>query len=114
MDVPGKSVLDRGAWGLVLKEAPPEDLVECVRRVAAGERWIDGSLRLDSTPRPEVRVSGVPGVPGVPALTPRELEIVRMLLAAGATLADVDRNVVPVADRIQSQALRQALAAGQL
>src|SRR5271155_2189495 len=32
----------------------------------------------------------------------------------GATMADVDRNGVAVADRIQSQALRDALAAGQL
>ena len=37
-----------------------------------------------------------------------------MLLAAGATMADVDRSGVTVADRIQSQALRDALAAGQL
>jgi hypothetical protein len=33
-----------------------------------------------------------------------------MLLAAGATLADVDRHGVAVADRIQSPALRSALA----
>ena len=32
--------------------------------------------------------------------------------AAGATLADVDRNGIPVTGRIQSQTLRQALAAG--
>jgi hypothetical protein len=32
---------------------------------------------------------------------------------AGATLADTDRNGVAVADRIQSQALRNALTAGQ-
>jgi hypothetical protein len=31
-------------------------------------------------------------------------------LAAGATMADTDRNGVAVADRIQSQALRDALA----
>ena len=35
-------------------------------------------------------------------------------LAAGATLADEDRYGVAVADRIQSQALRTALAAGRL
>ena len=35
-----------------------------------------------------------------------------MLLAAGTTLADVDRNGVTVADRINSQVLRNALAAG--
>jgi hypothetical protein len=41
-----------------------------------------------------------------------QIEIVRMLLAAGATMADTDRNGVAVADRIQSQALRNALASG--
>jgi ankyrin repeat protein len=43
-----------------------------------------------------------------------QLEIVRLLLAAGATMDDVDRNGVAVVDRIQSQVLRAALAAGQL
>jgi ankyrin repeat protein len=43
-----------------------------------------------------------------------QIEIVRMLLAAGATMTDVDRNGVTVVDRIQSKALRKALAAGQL
>ena len=43
-----------------------------------------------------------------------QLEIVRMLLAAGATLADTDRNGITVAGRINSQALRDALAAGEL
>jgi hypothetical protein len=37
-----------------------------------------------------------------------------MLLAAGATMADVDSNGVAVVDRIQSRVLRKALAAGQL
>jgi hypothetical protein len=37
-----------------------------------------------------------------------------MLLAAGATLADEDRNGAAVADRIRSRALREALAAGPL
>jgi Ankyrin repeat len=58
-----------------------------------------------------VAPTGASGTAGVGEL---QLEIVRMLLAAGATLADVDRNGVPVADRIQSQALRNALGAGQL
>jgi ankyrin repeat protein len=42
-----------------------------------------------------------------------QLEIVRMLLAAGATMTDVDRQGNAVVDRIQSQTLRKALAAGQ-
>ena len=54
------------------------------------------------------------GASGTAGAGDYQLEIVRLLLAAGATLADVDRNGIPVADRIQSQALRNALAASQL
>jgi ankyrin repeat protein len=54
------------------------------------------------------------GASGTAGAGDYQLEIVRMLLAAGATLADTDRNGVTVADRINSQALRNALAAGQL
>jgi hypothetical protein len=52
------------------------------------------------------------GASGTAGAGDYQLEIVRMLLAAGATLADVDRNGVSVADRINSQVLRNALAAG--
>ena len=54
------------------------------------------------------------GASGTAGASDYQLEIVRLLLAAGATLADVDRNGETVADRIQSQALRDALAAGPL
>ena len=33
--------LKRGAAGIVLKESPPEQLIECVRRVAQGEKFFD-------------------------------------------------------------------------
>jgi len=58
-----------------------------------------------------VAPTGASGTAGAGDL---QLEIVRMLLTAGATLADTDRNGVTVADRINSQALRNALAAGRL
>jgi ankyrin repeat protein len=41
-----------------------------------------------------------------------QIEIVRMLLAAGAAMSDVDAKGVAVRDRIQSQAVREALATG--
>jgi ankyrin repeat protein len=53
-----------------------------------------------------VAPTGAGGTAGAGEL---QLEIVRMLLAAGATLADVDHHGVAVADRIQSPALRSAL-----
>ncbi len=54
------------------------------------------------------------GASGTAGASELQIEIVRMLLAAGATMADVDSNGVAVVDRIQSRALRKALAAGQL
>jgi Ankyrin repeats (3 copies) len=56
-----------------------------------------------------VAPTGASGTAGAGDL---QLEIVQLLLAAGATLADTDRHGVAVADRIQSQALRNALATG--
>ena len=58
-----------------------------------------------------VAPTGASGTAGAGDL---QLEIVRLLLAAGATLADTDRHGVAAADRIQSHTLRTALAAGQL
>ena len=54
-----------------------------------------------------VAPSGAGGTAGSADL---QLEIIRLLLAAGATLADVDGNGITAADRIRSQALRDALA----
>jgi ankyrin repeat protein len=51
------------------------------------------------------------GASGTAGAGDYQLEIVQLLLAAGASLADTDRNGVAVADRIQSQSLRNALAA---
>jgi len=56
-----------------------------------------------------VAPSGAGGTGGTGEL---QLEIVRMLLAAGATLTDRDGNGVAVVDRIRSRTLRKALAAG--
>jgi len=66
-----------GARGIVLKESSPDTLLECVTRVARGERWIDREMRArveDAPARPELIV-------GDPrrALTARETEIVRMI-----------------------------------
>ena len=66
-----------GAWGLVLKEMAPETLVECVRVVSAGERWLDTRSvvrALEKIAQREVEVGRVAML-----VTPRELEIVRMV-----------------------------------
>ena len=66
-----------GALGLVLKESEPETLLDCVRRVHAGERPIDEATTMRAASRaaprePPARESGR-------VLTPRETEIVLMV-----------------------------------
>lgn len=68
-----------GARGLLLKESAPEDLLDCVRKVFAGERvipetWLNRAL--DEMLRREAAAQSVSG-----ELTPREVELVQ--LAAG-------------------------------
>jgi len=69
--------LKRGAMGLVLKESPPEELIECVRRVARGEQCFDKDT---VTPALQGSISRDPaGADAASVLTPREMEIVRMV-----------------------------------
>jgi ankyrin repeat protein len=80
--------------------------------LSAGANPRAASRKEGSTPlHLAVAPTGASGTAGAGDL---QLEIVRLLLAAGATLADADANGVAVADRIQSQALRDALATGHL
>lgn len=58
-----------------------------------------------------VTSTGASGTAGADEL---QIEIVRMLLAAGATMADLDNNGVAVIDRVKSRSLQEALDAGQL
>jgi len=69
-------VVQLGARGLVLKASNPETLLDCVKSVRRGEQWIDRaavSRVLDHAVRTAT------GQPTAVPLTPRELEIVRML-----------------------------------
>ena len=76
----------------------------------ADSQALAATMKAGSTPlHLAVAPTGASGTAGTGDL---QLEIVRLLLAAGATLADVDRNGNTVIDRIQSQALRSAVAAG--
>src|SRR6185369_13406355 len=67
--------LKLGVAGIVLKESAPLQILDCIRRVAAGGQWIDqviGSRTLDRVLR---RQSGAMKVAAV--LTAREIEVVR-------------------------------------
>jgi DNA-binding NarL/FixJ family response regulator len=66
-----------GVAGIVLKEMAPRVLLQSVRAVAAGEKWLDdGAMRraLDKMMRREAGLADA-----VRVLTPRELEVVKMV-----------------------------------
>ena len=66
-----------GAAGLVLKESPPEALLECVRHVHNGEQWIDRDTMTRALSTVLDREAAESEASHT--LTPREIEIVRMV-----------------------------------
>jgi len=66
-----------GVRGMLLKELAPQMVVRCVRKVHAGEQWIEKQAygrALDTLLRREAGEREAAGV-----LTPREIEMVRMV-----------------------------------
>jgi DNA-binding NarL/FixJ family response regulator len=76
--------LDCGARGYVLKEAPPDDIVRAVKRVADGGAYVDPTLASELvSPRSTERL---------PALSAREREILG-LLANGFSNPDIAKRL---------------------
>ncbi len=65
-----------GATGLVLKESPPEALLECVRAVYGGKQWIERDTLARAF---RAAVDREAALKSADALTPRESEIVKMV-----------------------------------
>lgn len=68
-------VLRLGVRGVVLKEMPSRLLVQCLRKVQAGERWLERRSTAEALDHLMRRPDGAPEA--ATGLTPRELETVR-------------------------------------
>ena len=86
-------VIEAGASGFVLKDAPAVDLVSAIRVTARGGSWLD--------PRVARRVLGAvrhgptaatPPTPAIEQLSGRELEVLR-LVARGANNAEIAESL---------------------
>ena len=65
-----------GVRGMILKEMAPRLIVQCVRKVHAGEQWFEKTSVGRALER-LLNANGAPRSPG--ALTTREMEVVRMV-----------------------------------
>jgi two-component system response regulator NreC len=74
-----RQALSNGALGYVLKEAAGEELVQAVRRAAAGESYLNPKLGARLAAQPSVREDD---------LSEREIEVLR-LIALGHTNAEI-------------------------
>jgi two-component system response regulator NreC len=81
-----RRALSAGATGYVLKEAADAELVEAVRRAAAGEQYLN--------PRLGAQLAAAPADPAGPPddLTEREVEILRQI-ALGHTNAEIGQQL---------------------
>jgi DNA-binding NarL/FixJ family response regulator len=79
-----------GARGVVLKEMAPSLLVECLRTVHAGGRWLEEGTVADALGR--LRAREAAGREAARRLTPRELEVVQ-LVAAGRRNKEIAREL---------------------
>ena len=81
-----RAALQAGAAGFVLKEAADEELLEAVRRAAAGDTYLN--------PRLGARLAAAPARPAGPPddLTEREVEVLR-LIALGHTNTEIGQRL---------------------
>jgi DNA-binding NarL/FixJ family response regulator len=99
------------ATGLVLKEAPLEDLLRAIAAVCAGDAYLDSALATSALAN---------GPPAVPALTERETDVLALLAEGlsheeiGARLAisaeTVRAHVRKASDRLGATTRTQAVA----
>ncbi|MBN1888409.1 MAG: response regulator transcription factor [Thermoflexales bacterium] len=97
-------LLECGAIGYVLKDEAPETLVSAVQAAARGESWLSPAVASQVVRR---AVEHAPAVQPIPApgsaadLTPRELEVLR-LLALGLDNAAIAQRLVVTTRTVQN------------
>ena len=103
--------LRAGASGFLLKHAAPADLPSAIRKVAAGEAWIDSAV----AGRVIAAVARLPDSPDAgeleALLTPREREVLTMI-AQGMSNAEITRRLVLSEATVKTHVARVIMKTG--
>lgn len=83
--------LQAGASGYLLKHASPTEIADAIRRVAAGDTWLDATAATRLVQR--LRASSAVPTDITEVLTPREQEVLR-LVAAGLSNQEIRHTLV--------------------
>jgi len=87
------AALRAGASGFLLKDAPPEQLVDAIRIIASGDALLAPSVTQTLIDEIARRPAGQPDAfPGIAELTERELDVIR-LMSRGMSNSEVARDL---------------------
>jgi RNA polymerase sigma factor (sigma-70 family) len=84
------AAVDGGAYGVVLKEFASDVLMDCLREVAAGRKWMPHDVISPALKREKTRSAQLARIED--AITDREREVIR-LVAAGLTNKEIARSL---------------------
>lgn len=104
--------LRAGASGFVLKHAAPKDLITAVRKVAAGEAWIDPAVAgkvIAAVAGLSDFSAGAPALVG--RLTPREREVL-VLMAHGMSNAEIRDRLMLSEATVKTHVARVVMKTG--
>lgn len=103
------SALKAGSSGYLLKHASPTEMADAVRRVAAGDVWLDPAIAVRVIERLRPAAGVVVDITAL--LTPREQEVFR-LVAAGLSNGDIVRLLTLSEATVKTHVARILLKTG--